>query len=153
MYFWKIDKLKEEIKAGKLTEKDRFLYALIYIVFGAIGMETMMLLPLENGNIWDFAESIFNVFIVLIGTIFAFNANGSNDGTDFLGKYFSIGFVMAIRFLVYTIPLLIMLFVYYFFAFGEEEKIPTNAIEVIPFIIWYAALYWRICVHIRQVNS
>lgn len=153
MYFWKLDKLKEDIRTDKLTERDRFIYTLIYLVLAAIGIEVMMLMPLENGNIWDFISSLSNVLIVMLGTIFAFKSNGSSNGRDFLGKYFSIGFVIAIRFLVYAIPLLMALFVYYFFTFGEEEEIPTNYIDVIPFLVWYAAMYWRICVHIKQANS
>ena len=153
MYFWKIEKLKEDIRTNQLTEKDRFIYTLIYLILGAIAMEVMMLMPLEDGNVWDLINSVTNVLIVTFGTIYAFKANGSNYGSDFLGKYFSIGFVVAIRFLVYAIPLFILLFVYYFYAFGEEEEIPTNYIDVIPFLIWYIAMYWRICVHIKQVNS
>jgi len=153
MYFWKIEKLKEDIRESKLTEKDRFIYALIYLVLGAIVMELMMLTQIENGNVWDLINSVGNIIIVTLGTIYAYKANGSNNGSDFLGKYFSIGFVMAIRFLVYAIPLFLLLFVYYFYAFGEEEEIPTNYIDVIPFLIWYAVMYWRIYVHIKQVNS
>jgi hypothetical protein len=153
MYFWRIEKLKEDIRANRLSEKDRFIYALIYFVLGAIVMELAMLMPLENGNIWDFINSFSNVLIVTFGTVFAFKANGSSKGIDFLGRYFSIGFVLAIRFLVYAIPLLIGLFVYYFFAYGEEEEIPTNIVDVVPFLIWYIAFYWRIYVHFKQVNS
>ncbi len=153
MYFWKIEKLKDDIASGRLNEKDRFIYALIYVVLGAVVVEVMMLMPIENGNIWDLANSVGNVLIVLLGTVFAFKANGSSSGEDFLGKYFSIGFVMAIRFLIYAVPLLVMLFVYYFYAFAEEEDIPTNYIDVIPFLLWYAALYWRMYVHIKQVSS
>ncbi len=152
MYFWKIEKLKDDIKVGYFTEKDRFIYALIYFMSCAIGMEVMMLMPLENGNIWDFINSFSFVLIVLLGTICAFRANGSINGRDFLGKYLSIGFVMAIRFMVYAIPLFIMLSIYYFYAFDEEECI-SSYIDVIPFLAWYAALYWRICVHIKQINS
>ena len=153
MYFWKVEKLKEDIQTNKLMEKDRFIYALIYIVLGAIAMEVLLLMPIEDGNIWDLINGVVNVLIVTLGTIYAFKANGANDGNDFLGKYFSIGFVVTIRFLVYAIPLFILLFAYYFYAFGEEEEIPTNYIDVIPFLVWYIAMYWRIYVHIKQVNS
>ena len=153
MYFWRIEKLKEDIRANQLSEKDRFIYAFIYVVLGAIGMEAMMFMPLEHGDIWDAIESVSNVVILTVGTIFAFKANGSTKGSDFLGKYFSLGFVIAIRFLVYAIPLFIALFVYYLLAFGKEEEIPTNYVDVIPFLIWYVALYWRLYVHIKQVNQ
>lgn len=153
MYFWNIENLKKDIAKGQFSEKDRFIYALIYVVLGAILMEGMILMPPEDTNLWDLVNSVGNVLIIFLGTIFAFQANGSSNGTDFLGKYFSIGFVMAIRFLVYAIPLLIFLFVYYFYAYGDKDKIPTNYIDVLPFLFWYGAMYWRMYVHIKQVNS
>ncbi len=153
MYFWNIEKLKADIRVDQLTEKDRFIYALIYFVLAAVLTEVMMLIPLENGNVWDLINSTANVLIVTLGTVYAFKANGSSNGVDFLGKYFSIGFVVSIRFLVYAVPLLVVLFVHYFFAFGKQEEIPTNYIDVIPYLTWYVILYWRIYVHIKQVNS
>jgi len=36
--FLKIEKLKDDIKSGYFTEKDRFVYALIYFVSGVIGL-------------------------------------------------------------------------------------------------------------------
>ena len=36
MYFWNIESLKSDIVAERLAEKDRFKYALIYIVFNII---------------------------------------------------------------------------------------------------------------------
>jgi uncharacterized membrane-anchored protein YitT (DUF2179 family) len=152
MYFWRIEKLKEDIRANRLTEKDRFIYALIYIAVSAAAMEVMLYIPLENTNGWDFINSLSNVLIATVGTLFAFKANGSGNGKDFLGKFLSIGFVVSIRFLVYMIPLMIALSVYYFFAFEEEDVIPSSVADVIPFLIWYVAIYWRLCVHIKQVN-
>ena len=153
MYFWKIDKLKEDIKAGRLTEKNRFLYALIYIVLGAVGIEFMKLMPIENGNLWDFVSSVSNVLLILIGTICAFKANRATGGTDFLGKYFSIGLVITIRFIGYSIPLYLMLIFYFLYILDEEQELATSSSEVIISLIWCALLYWRICTHIKQVNA
>jgi hypothetical protein len=153
MHIWKIDKLKEEIKKGELKEKDRFLYALIYIILGAVGMEAMGLMPIDNGNVWDAINSISNIVVVTLGTIFAFKANGGSKGLDFLGRYFSISFVVAIRFLVILIPVLIVLLAYYSFAITKDPDLSSTAYDTIPFLIWSAALYWRVCVHIADVHK
>lgn len=152
MYIWKIEKLKKQIKNDKLTEKDRFIYVFIYVVLSAIVNEVMTLLPLENGNVWDLINSLAYIVIIALGTLLAFKANGSNNGVDFVGKYFSIGFVVGIRFMVFAIPLYILLFLYYFYAFEEGEDIPSSYIDVLPFIFWYIAMFWRINVHIKTVN-
>ncbi len=153
MYIWNIEKLKDQIRNNELTEKDRFIYVLIYVVLGAIVMELMTLMPLENGNVWDLINSVAAVLIIAVGTTCAFKANEANDGEDFLGKYFAISFVVAIRFIVYAIPLFVLLFIYYLYAFDEHEEIASGFIDVVPFILWYIALFWRICVHIKQVGQ
>ena len=153
MYFWKIGSLKEEIKKRELKEKDRFLYTLIYIILSAIGMEAMGLMPIDDGNVWDAINSISNIAVVTLGTIFAFKANGGSKGIDFLGRYFSISFVVAIRFVVILIPMIIMLSAYYSFAVTKDPDLNSTAYDTIPFLIWSAALYWRVCVHIADVNN
>ena len=151
MYFWNIENLKKDISEDRLSEKDRFIYVLIPLLLLALTIETTRHTMGENINHWDIIDSTFNVLIILIGAIFSFKANGGSNGSDFLGKYFSISFVMSIRFIVYAIPLFIMLYAYYF-MFSAENHSTTNAIDVIPFLLWCAALYWRIYFHIKQLN-
>ncbi len=153
MYFWKIEDLKRDIKEKQLTEKDRFIYALIFVVFSAIGMELVALMPMENGNIWYILFSVSSVLIVALGTVFVFKANGGSAGTDFLGKYFSISFVVNIRFLVILIPMFIGLMLYYFYVFPENEEMSNTFLGTVPFIIWHAAIYWRVFNHIRDVKN
>ena len=51
MYFWNIQDLKKEIGTGNLSEKDRFIYAFIYLVLTTIGFELMDHIPVENRNV------------------------------------------------------------------------------------------------------
>ena len=151
MYFWKIEELKESIKKDELSEKDRFIYVLIYIILYTLGLEAISLMPVETLNVWDYIISISNVLVVFVGTILAFRANGGNNGKDFLGRYFSIGFVVTIRFMVIFIPLYIALIFYYIYAFPEDEEIVSTIVDTALIIIWQAALYWRICKHIGAI--
>ncbi len=153
MYFWNIESLKSDIKNNNLTEKERFKYAFVYIVVTAIAMELMFYSGYATSNIWDIVNSVFTVMLVFIGTIFAFKANGGSSGNDFLGRYFSIGFVLTIRFSLLLIPLMAALMGYYFYAYGAEEEIASQPIDMIPFIIWGIALYWRFYKHISDVKN
>lgn len=66
---------------------------------------------IDNLSTLYFIENISTSIIEIIGTIFI--ANGGAKGTDFLGKYFSISFVVSIRFTLVIIPLyLLYLFSY-----------------------------------------
>ena len=153
MYFWKINKLKKDITSNKFSEKDRFIYAAIYVVLSASFMELMSLFPIEKPNIWDYIRPIANTLIVLFGFSFAYVSNGGNNGTDFLGRFFSIGFVISIRFIVILIPIFAALAAYYGYYYDENEEIVSTASDNVPFLIWYTALFWRICVHIKDVNN
>lgn len=153
MYFWKIEALKEDIKNNRFTEKDRFVYGLIYIVLCAGGMEAMMRLPIESPNVWDTIGSLGNILITFIGTIIVYRSNGGAAGKDFLGRYFSIGFVVGIRFLVLLIPMLAALAAYYIYAFPGEVPIVSTPADILPFTIWYAFLFWRISKHVSDVKN
>ena len=153
MHFWKIDKLKEEIKNDDLSEKDKFIYAVIYIVSCAFGMEAMGWLNIEDQNIWDIVVSISNVIIVLVGTIFAFKANGGSTGEDFLGRFFSIGFIISVRFFVILIAIISITMVYIYYSTDENGYIETSPVDIFPYLIWYVALFWRICFHIKDVKN
>ena len=146
MYFWNIEKLKEDIVAERFSEKNRFAYLLIYVVLAAIVMEAFLYIEVENLNIWDVVSSIGNIVITIVGTFFAYEANGAREGKDFLGRYLSIGFVMSIRFLALLVPIMIALI---FLNDGER----TRPLESILLLAWLVFLYVRICKHIGDVES
>jgi len=153
MYFWKIESLKNDIRSNKLSERDRFNYALIYIVLNALSLELMSYSGYEIGNYWDSFNSISNILIVIVGTIFAFKENGGREGNDFLGRYFSINFVMLIRFMAILMPMIIVWLAAQSLIYADEETISTTYLDTLPFIAWYALFYWRICYHIKGVNT
>lgn len=153
MYFWKIEALKQDIKSNHFYEKDRFSYAFIFIALSVIGMEAMMYAPIEDPNFWDTINSASNIVIPIVGTLWAFKANGGAKGVDFLGRFFSISFVVTIRFLSLFIPMFLLLIAYYINAFPEDEAIVSTPWDTIPFIIWFALLYFRICHHIAELKN
>lgn len=153
MYFWKIEKLKDEIKTNNLKEKDRFIYAFIYIALSTIVMETLVFIPVEELNFWDKVSSVGNILIPLAGTFFAYKANGGANGVDFLGRFFSISFVVAIRFLLFLFPIVIVFVSLYMFMLPGERDVGSTPVESTFFFIWSALLYVRICKHISDVKD
>lgn len=153
MYFWNIRNIKEEIREEKLSEKDKFIYLFIYLVLSYTTSEVMSIWPLEIRNLWDNIFSISSLAICLLGTLYAFRANGGSSGKDFLGKYFSIGFVVGIRFLVISIPLFIAIVVYNIMVFPDAEEPPSTFYSTIPLIVLVLAYYWRLIHHIRDIKN
>ena len=153
MYFWKIEQLKEDIKSNRLSEKDRFIYTFIYIALGAIAMESMIWMPLENPNTLDSIDSFLNIIITCLGTYFSYKANGGASGVDFLGRFFSISFVVGIRFVVLLIPMYIAIFAYYYYVYPIDQELETTAFDIIIYQAWFIFLYVRTYKHIRDVKN
>jgi hypothetical protein len=145
MYFWQIEKLKNNIKQGLLTERQRFIYALIYIVFAEFGMEVMTLIPFNEGG-------LSNVIIGFIGTFFCYRANKGANGTDFLGRYLAISVIISIRFFIYLISILIIIKVSLLLGFECPCQNEIKYIKFTLLLAWYLIMYWKIYVHIKQVN-
>ncbi|HKQ31239.1 MAG TPA: hypothetical protein VJS66_08145 [Burkholderiales bacterium] len=158
MYFWRIDELKKLIVKRGLSETQVFYYVLIYVVFAALGTEMAAYFPTTDPGVWEYVQSVMNCLIPIVGTVAAYRANGGAAGTAFVEKYFSIGFVMLVRFLVYLLPILVVLVVYYAFSLDwsslddddAEAAFASSWFEVTLFSLWLAAMYWRICQHIKD---
>ncbi|MEZ9368709.1 hypothetical protein AB4140_07775 [Shewanella sp. 10N.286.51.B2] len=153
MYFWKIESLKEDIIQGNLTEKNKFYYALIYIAISVISFELIAYTPVENPNTWDTINSVGNILIAILGTVVVFKCNGGSSGNDFLGKYFSIGFVVSIRSIPILLLMLIALIFYYEITFTQNPELASTPADIFPFLLWYILVFWRICRHVSAIKN
>jgi hypothetical protein len=150
MYFWKVESLKKDIVDGSFTDKKLIPYVVLSVGIYALGNGVAGYLPCEDVNIWNYILSILNVMIPIVGTIYAYKCNGGGNGKNFASKYISIGFVVGIRFLVYLIPLMVLIAIYGAVVFGEKEELPTTYVEVILFSAWYSLLYYKTAKHISD---
>ncbi|EGQ8047253.1 hypothetical protein HYO05_23050 [Vibrio parahaemolyticus] len=152
MYIWNIKSLKEQIRSGRLTEKDRFIYMFLTLIFTVLGIELALRIPIESGNVWDTISSVSSVLIPILGTLLAYKANGADNGTDFLGRYFSISFVVTVRFFALLIPMFALLFAYYMLVIPENPALVSTALDTLPFIAWQGLLYYQIVKHVGAVK-
>ncbi len=152
MYFWKIEDLKNDIVNNNLSEKDKLIYLLIFIVPYTAMSEIMSFIPTESPNIWDFSNAISSVLVVLVGTIIAFQANSGKNGSDFLGRYFSISFVLGVRLTILFSPLMIILSIYYFQDLPRDGDVITSPASTVLGLAFSAIYYWRLYKHISDVR-
>ncbi len=158
MYIWKINELKKQIVEQGLSEAQVFYYILLFVGFSMVGIELVAYFPYENPNGWDYLQSGLNFVIPLAGTIAAYHVNGGANGKAFAAKYFSISFVVLVRFLVYLIPVMVLLFAYYGLSIdwtspGDDEALQTGWVEVALLAVWSAALYGAVVKHIRDTAN
>ncbi len=178
MYFVSIEKLKETLIDGKLSENARFLYLFVFLILvnAIISIFFLMLsyiswfeasaiieakqrsVTLEDlekwlPNVWDISSILIELFLVpILGAIIAYKSNKGNAGRDFMGRFFSIGFVTGIRFIPVYI-LVLGAFVIYEYYFVPEQDFQSTAINTLPTILLLIAVYWRICKHISDVAN
>jgi len=155
MYFWNINNIKKDIREHRLSETQIFYYVLLYVALSALGMELATYFPAEEFNSWDLTESVLYVAITIVGTIAAYRANGGAVGQGFAARYFSIGFVVLIRFLPLAILVLIAIVAYQGLSVDWsspeiEESFDTGWLEVSLISVWYVAYYARVVKHIRD---
>lgn len=146
MYFWGIERLKDQLVSRPLSERE----VLPYVV--ACGALTSIVanVPAEINGIWDIMGGCRSVALAVFGTIFIYRQNGGASGQHFLQRYLAIGWVTAIRWLVF--------FLFTGFAFytvvslmAASEHRQTAWYDFVFISIMEVILYRNIGIHIRDV--
>ena len=151
MYFWEMHLLKKQLIEANLTEGQLFSYILVYVALSAIVVEAIPYFPFESLNIWNYVQSIANVVIAIIGTVWIFRANGGKSGHEFAARYFSVGFVATIRFLALLLPLMVVMIVIHISVYGTKEEVQKGITEFVLFSTWYVLLYVYIAKQLREI--
>jgi hypothetical protein len=104
-------------------------------------------LPVDN------VAAVANIAILIFGSLLVYAANGGDGGSDFLGRYLALGWVIGLRNAAGLILSIIAVgVVMELRSPGSTDA--TGAIEhasALLSVLYNALLYWRLAVHIRQV--
>jgi len=85
MYFWKIDKLNQELIAGDLTEHETFKYLLASTVLYSLAM-----IQYSNPNQFDTWSGLLSGLVGILGLFFIYRCNGGRNGKNIVIRYLSI---------------------------------------------------------------
>ncbi|MBI4963349.1 MAG: hypothetical protein HY913_08730 [Desulfomonile tiedjei] len=102
MYWWNVSQLAEDLREGRVEEKERFKYYLAYIVSGEVILRCWMYFP-ETFNILTLMCNAASVIIVTTGVMLCYRANRNGDNTDFIGRMICLGWPVGIRLLVLAV--------------------------------------------------
>lgn len=142
MHFWNIEALKKELYDGTLSEKEKFVYVFVLLIYGIIFREVYLAgaMPHYTLSLADWIEVFLNIGVAVIGLIGAYYANGGIDGERFLERLFSIGFLAYMRVMIiyFVITALYLLF---------------NVSVVGSSTMVYIFYYWYIGKHIGDLRS
>lgn len=146
MYIWNIDKLGERLISGKLEESEAIKYLMAYTVLTSLSM-----IHYSSSNQYDIFVGVACSFIAIFGLLFIYKCNGGRNGGNFMDRYFSIGWVIFIRFLVLLlIPLLVIFFILQEVYMGgvPEETTALDAVLILALEVIY--IFW-VARHINYV--
>ncbi len=150
MYYWKINDLKKDLVENKVSAHDKFLYLFFSLTLAFIALEAMTCFaPSEHLNLWDYIDALLGVIFGMLGILWAYYWNGGDKGKDFADRYFSIGWVMMIRFFALLACLFLLLIV--IFIFLPEEALTTTWWEVVLSQLLGIGMYWRVAKHMKDL--
>jgi len=145
MYFWNIKKLKQDLVEQLLSESDLFKYCFAYIILTSVG-----LIPALDTNMWDIYSGIIGAIITIIGTYYVYMCNKGHNGNNFLQKYFTVSWVLAIRwFIMFLIPTMIIYGIIGAIYGSISET--TTMLDVVIFNIILIPYYWNLGKHIKDI--
>ena len=95
---------------------------MLYFAPMTIMGEVLTYYPYENPNTCDYLSSILFVLISIFGTALLYKSNGGSSGRKFITRFFSIGWVLIVRFLPSLVLIIISLSACYeVFEFDYED--------------------------------
>ena len=99
MYFWRIEKLKTEMAARPLSEREALPYLVVFVALSS----AVAYIPQTTYSLWDGLGGVWSVLLAAVGTIYIYRQNGGAGGQHFLQRYFAVGWVVVVRWFVVLI--------------------------------------------------
>lgn len=150
MYFWRIARLKSELAASAVGQREAVLYLLW---LGGITTVASSF-PLGEFNVWDYVDSATMILAFLLGTLYLFSCNGGAAGSSFLVRYVSLSWVFGVRFMVIAgIPTIVAVLL------AEDLLLPGSVREVtapwesLSLVALEVGYYLRLGHHFREVAN
>ncbi len=145
MYFWRIEKLKNELAKHPVSQKKLFAYCLgITLLLFIDGVPQSPENSLSLSQEWISWCIYFTT--TLISLVSFYLINGGEKGRDFIGRFLSIQFVLQIRYSVFIIASAILLEI----LTGDNTRNYDRNLVIISSIFSFLVMYKSIT-HIKDV--
>ena len=127
MFFWRIARLKQELVEQPLSSRGELPYLIAYVVLSSV----VLYIPYTKGDVPVLVDAAVATAIAAGGTVYVYRQNGGGDGRFFLQRYFSIGWVVAVRF---AAALLLIYAVY-------AVSVAAVGVDISEHTPWYETLF------------
>ena len=165
MYFWNTTALADDLKARRVPQRDKMIYLLVPITL-SVASEFLPIEPHET-RLLTLVEFVLAIVVTIGGILLCYQANRRGDDEEFLDRFICLGWPLAIRMLVLSIPLAFLLQVgSCMIGFSDIPAVndpvakepttpsPFEDIGRIVFIfIVVSGLFWRLRHHMLRVSG
>ena len=163
MYYWRIKRLKNDLRAGDVPPRQVTGYAIAHLVLWTLAASLPAFMPAEDTSFTaDFGIFVLaSIVISVVGLWAAYRSNGGDAGRDLAGRLLAMGWVLGLRFMLFwfaffTVFIIVMAGV----AMARQES-PETAELSGPLIEWVASatmlltsvlFFWRLAHHLKDVR-
>jgi hypothetical protein len=146
VYHWRIERLKKQLSAAPLSDREILPYAVTNGAMFGLGLA----LPPENPNRWDTVAGLVTMLVMVFGILWVYRQNGGHAGRDFLQRYVAISWVAFVR--LVPVALLAGIALLIIKGTSSEPTAQTTPPDVLFSLGVAVAYYQRIGAHVRQVS-
>lgn len=125
MYWWYACKLAEDLREGRVDEKERFKYFLATFI---VWISAVQFIPSPGGasGTESWVSAAVNVTAAFIGISLCYMVNKRGDNRDFIARMICLGWPVGTRFVV--------LFSVFFLGIACIESLPSAALGLKEFL-------------------
>ncbi|MFW5431927.1 MAG: hypothetical protein ACKE5Q_03995 [Methylophilaceae bacterium] len=154
MYFWKVDALVKDFKAGEVTQKEQLKYYLAFIVACTLATQLSGYVDTVS-NVYDMLSNCLELVLGVAGIVYCYKINSTGDDKDFIARMVCIGFPVMIRLISVLFPIMVIISV-----LGEvlsptrsDSITESTLVDVMAISAFIALSYWYTSLKIRDVST
>lgn len=150
MRFLAINRLKSELRSGSLSDHDAFFYFFAVLIVETFFVSSTFAFPGAGNFLWlDIVNVLTPTFIIIAATYLLYLTNGGKNGHHFFLRYFSILWVVGIRFIFLT-SIIFFVWLRYFVLTDVKFEYEWETFALLN--ILHIIFYWRVWVHMRDIQ-
>jgi hypothetical protein len=135
MYWWNVSKLAEDLREGRIDEKERFKYFLATFIAWSLAVLLFSYSPGPFNLGPPLSVGIY-LIMVIVGIVFCYRANKRGDNADFVPRMICLGLPAGIQFAAFFATLVL--------TFGVIESLPTAASGILSLAYTIPGKTWRL---------
>ena len=148
-YLWSTRFVREELRAGRLSDPACFAYFWVIMVFDWLQFTLIATTPAESIPGWSAVSSWTTFAITALGLAYLFHQNGGRQGTHFPRRFFPLRVTVGWKFVV---GMLVATWVIPFALAGLGEAL-TGWVSAGVLGGINLAMFWQIGRHLRALAS